>query len=332
MRKAIRVGLCVLISSLTLPAQTTSAEITGTITDASGALVAAAAVTVENLETGVKREAKTNEAGSYAVPSLQPGNYRVMVEASGFKPVNRSGIRLVVDQVARIDFQLEVGAVTETVEVTAEAPLLAQDPSSLVQVIDSSKIVNIPLNGRSPFRLVQLTPGVLGVPSTNGQFGDLPVNTMDDSIISINGGRAKTNEVLIDGIPSTTGFVNQMTTIPNVDATQEFKVQSSNLSAEFGRFTGGVINVSTRPGTNQLHGSVYEFMRNSAMDANEFFNKRSGNRVPAFRMNQYGFAAGGPVYIPKLIDGRNRTFFFTDFQGRSEEHTSELQSPKELVC
>ncbi|MCL5742309.1 MAG: carboxypeptidase-like regulatory domain-containing protein, partial [Acidobacteria bacterium] len=266
-------------------------------------------------QNGTKRETRTNETGAYTAPLLQPGSYRVTVQKDGFKPVSRGGVSLTVDQVARIDFRLEVGTVSETLDVTSQAPLLDQDTSSLGQVIDSSKILNIPLNGRSPFRLVQLTPGVLGVPSTNGQFGDLPVNTMDDSIISINGGRAKTNEVLIDGIPSTTGFVNQMTTIPNVDATQEFKVQSSNLSAEFGRFTGGVINVSTRAGTNELHGSLFEFLRNSAMDSNEFFNKRSGKDIPAFRMNQYGFAVGGPVVLPKLYNGKNRTFFFTDFQG-----------------
>lgn len=311
----VRLVAGVFLVSLCLPAQTTTAEITGKVTDAGGGVVAGASIIVLNTETGVRREADTNDAGIYAAPSLQPGSYRVTVQKSGFKPVSRTDIRLVVDQVARIDFRLEVGSMREAINVTADAPLLDQDTSSLGQVVDSAKIVNIPLNGRSPFRLVQLTPTVLGVPSANGQFGDLPVNTMDDSIISINGGRAKTNEVLIDGIPSTTGFVNQMTTIPNVDATQEFKVQSSSLSAEFGRFTGGVINVSTRSGTNELHGSLYEFLRNSAMDANEFFNKRSGNGTPAFRMNQYGFAAGGPVYVPKLYNGRNRTFFFTDFQG-----------------
>lgn len=211
---------------------------------------------------------------------------------------------------------MQVGSVTETIDVSTSAPLLDQNTSSLGQVIDRSKIVNIPLNGRSPFRLVQLTPGVLTVPSANGQFGDLPVNTMDDSIISINGGRAKTNEVLIDGIPSTTGFVNEITTIPNVDATQEFKVQSNNLSAEFGRFSGGVINVSTRSGTNELHGSLYEFLRNSAVDATEFFNKRAGSSAPPFRMNQYGFAVGGPVLLPKVYNGKNRTFFSPIFKER----------------
>ncbi len=314
-RKLLAFFTGVWLSGSILLAQTTTAEITGKITDRTGASVPAASVTILNTENGTKRETRSNDAGVYVAPSLQPGSYSVSVQKAGFAAVSRAGIILVVDQVARIDFQLEVGTVAENVRVTAEAPLLDQDTSSLGQVIDGAKIVNIPLNGRSPFRLVQLTPSVLTVPSTNGQFGDLPVNTMDDSIISINGGRAKTNEVLIDGIPSTTGFVNEITTIPNVDATQEFKVQSSNLSAEFGRFTGGVINVSTRAGTNELHGSLYEFLRNSAMDSNEFFNKRSGKGTPLFRMNQYGFAVGGPVYVPKVYNGKNRTFFFTDFQG-----------------
>ncbi|HEY3839868.1 MAG TPA: carboxypeptidase-like regulatory domain-containing protein, partial [Bryobacteraceae bacterium] len=304
-----------IIAAASVLAQTTTAEITGKVTDVSGGLVPAATVTILNTETGIKRETASNGEGVYAAPSLQPGNYRITVQKEGFRPVSRERITLVVDQVARIDFQLEVGAVTGSVEVTAAAALLEQDTSSLGQIIDGSKVTNIPLNGRSSVRLVQLTPTVLSVPSTNGQFGDVPVNTMDDSIISINGGRAKTNEVLIDGIPSTTGFVNQITTIPNIDATREFKVQSNNLSAEFGRFTGGVINISTRSGTNDLHGSVYEFLRNTDMDANEYFNQLSGNATPIFHMNQYGFAVGGPVFLPKIYKGRNRTFFFTDFQG-----------------
>lgn len=305
----------VLSAPALLSAQATSASISGRVTDPSGASVPDAQVSASNLDTGLKRDTRTNEQGNYSVPLLPPGSYRVTVTKQGFRPISRSGVTLTVDQAARLDFILEVGAVTETVEVVAAAPLLDQDTSALGQIIDNSKIVNIPLNGRSPFRLVQLTTNIMTAPSANGQFGDIPVNTMDDSIISINGGRAKTNEVLIDGIPSTTGVANQMTTIPSVDSTQEFKVQSNNLSAEWGRFGGGVINVSTRAGTNALHGSVFEFLRNDALDANEFFNKRAGRETPPFRMNQFGFALGGPVTLPKLYSGKDRTFFFADYQG-----------------
>jgi hypothetical protein len=304
-----------LMAGPALFSQTTTAEIVGKVADSSGALIPGASISIFNAETGTKRETATDTEGVYVAPSLQPGNYRVTVQKDGFRPVSREPVVLTVNQVARIDFQLEVGAVTENVQVAASSTLLDQDTSSLGQVVDGSKILNIPLNGRSSVRLVQLTPSVTSVPSANGQFGDIPVNTMDDSIISIGGGRAKANEVLIDGIPSTTGFVNQITTIPSVDATLEFKVQSNNLSAEFGRFSGGVINISTRYGTNDLHGSLYEFLRNTDLDANEYFNKLVGSPTPVFHMNQYGFAVGGPVYLPGIYRGRNRTFFFTDFQG-----------------
>ncbi|MCL5744687.1 MAG: carboxypeptidase-like regulatory domain-containing protein, partial [Acidobacteria bacterium] len=253
--------------------------------------------------------------GNYSAPLLPPGSYRLSVLKAGFRPLNRSGITLSVDQMARIDIVLELGTVSEAIEVTGAAPLVEQETSALGQVVDNSKVVNVPINGRNPFKLLQLTTNVVSMPSSYGQFKDIPVNTQDDAAFSINGGRAFTNELLIDGIPSTTGVANQITTIPNVDSTQEFKVQSSNLSAEWGRFGGGVINVSTRSGTNELHGSLYEFLRNSAFDANDFFNKRAGSDIPAFRLNQFGYAVGGPVVLPKLYNGKNRTFFFTDYQG-----------------
>ena len=315
----VRLSLSVLIVTLSflgsLRAQTTSAEVTGTVSDGSGAVVSQASVTVIDRDTGVKRQAESNNSGNYSIPLLSPGTYSISAQKQGFRTATRTEVSLQVAQVARVDFQLELGNVTESVEVTGQAPLLDQATSSLGQVVDSKQIVDLPLNGRSTFRLVQLTPGITGTPSSNGQFNDIPVNTTDDSIISINGGRAKTNPILIDGVPSTSGFVNQMTYIPSVDATLEFKVESSNLRAEYGRTGGGIINVTTRSGTNQLHGSLFEFDRNTVFDANEFFNKGASQPRPAFHMNQYGFALGGPVLIPKIYNGKNKTFFFTDFQG-----------------
>ena len=140
------------------------------------------------------------------------------------------------------------------------------------------------------------------------------MNTMDDSIISINGGRAKTNPILINGVPSTTGFANEMTYIPSVDATQEFKVEAV-IYRQSSKAGGGVINVTTRSGTNRLHGSLFEFLRNTNLDANELFNKSAGLQVPKFNMNQFGFALGGPVVVPKIYHGKDKTFFFTDYQG-----------------
>ena len=313
--KKLIISAMLLASVIALYGQGTSGQITGSVTDASGAVIAGATVAAVNDGTGLKRDAVTNEQGNYLLSPLPPGVYRVSVTKTGFRSVARTSLTLAVDQTVRMDIALELGTVSETVEVSATGAQVDQDTSALGQVIDGAKVLNMPLNGRSPIRLTQLTPNVAVAPTANGQFQDIPVNLMDDSMISINGGRARSNEVLVDGIPTTTGFVNVMTTVPNVDSTQEFKVQSNNLSAEWGRFGGGVINISTRSGTNQLHGSLYEFLRNDAFDANEFFNRGAGRDIPAFRMNQFGYSAGGPIVLPKIYNGRNRSFFFTDYQG-----------------
>ena len=295
--------------------QTTTAQLAGQVSDSSGAVIPGAAVAVTNMDTGIARNTTSNELGTFTVPMLQPGRYSLTVQQEGFKSATRPDIVLQVNQVARVDMVMEVGALSEAIEVVSSAPLLAQQTSSLGQVIDNTKIINMPLNGRSPFRLVLLTPGVTSTAAASGQFGDVSVNTNQDTDFSINGGQGHNAEVQIDGVPATAGIFNSITTIPSVDSTQEFKVESNNLSAEWGRFSGGVVNVSTRSGTNQLHGTLYEFLRNSAVDSNEFFNKKAGQPIPAFRMNQFGAAVGGPVKLGKLYNGHNRTFFFADYQG-----------------
>src|SRR4051794_4767861 len=287
-----------------LQAQSTTAQITGTITDPTGAAVPDARIAIANDATGLSRETTSGTSGAYAITLLPPGTYRVGVSRDGFKPIMQSGVELRVDQVARLDFAMQVGSMSERIEVTANAPLLDAETSSLGQVIDQARVVSLPLNGRMTFRLVQLTPGVLSPSGASGQFGDVSVGTFDDSNFSINGGRSQSNEVLIDGVPANTGFLNLFTTIPSVDATQEFKVQSNSSSAEYGRFGGGVLNVSTRSGTNELQGTLFEFLRNSLFDANDFFNNRAGRAIPTFRMNQFGVAAGGPVKLGRLYNGQ----------------------------
>ena len=298
-----------------LCAQSTTAQITGTVSDATGAGVPTAQITVAGDDNGLIRQTATATGGTFTVALLPPGKYHVTVVHEGFRPIARSGVELQVDQVARLDFSMQVGDVSDRVEVAADASLLESETSSLGQVIDQKRIEGLPLNGRMTFRLVQLTPGVSTPPGSNGQFGDISVGTFDDSNISINGGRSQSNAVLIDGVPANTGFLNLFTTIPSVDATQEFKVQSNGSSAEYGRFGGGVLNVSTKSGTNQIHGTLFEFLRNSKLDANEFFNNRAGRPIPAFRMNQFGVAMGGPIRLGRLYDGTNRTFFFTNYEG-----------------
>lgn len=297
-------------------AQQQTAALTGRITDSSGAILPNATVTISNAAHGVHVVVHSDERGMYTAPLLPPAEgYEITVSQSGFQEVKREGITLQVAQLAQIDLRLTVGAVTEMVTVTGAPPLLDTETSSVGEVIPTLAISGLPLNGRSSFRLIKLTPGVTFNQSANGQFGDVPVNTTWDTNFSISGGQAQSNEVLIDGIPSSVGFFNQITTIPTVDDTQEFKVQSNSLPAEYGRFGGGVVNVSTKSGTNQLHGTVFDFLRNSALDTNDYFDNKAGRKLPALKMNQFGAAVGGPVVIPHLYNGHDKTFFFADYQG-----------------
>lgn len=304
------------VCSPLLRAQQQTAQLTGKVQDSSGAAIPGATITVRDPAKAFVTLTKTNASGEYFLPLLQPADdYQVSVTMSGFKEDVRSNVSLQVAQSAKIDFVLQIGEDTQTVTVTGAQPLLDTQTSSIGQVITGQTVEDLPLNGRSTFRLIALTPGVVFNQSAYGNFGDVPVNTTFDTNFSINGGRAQSNEILIDGVPSSAGFFDQITTLPSVDATEEFKVETNNLSAQYGRYSGGAINVSTKSGTNGLHGAAFEFIRNSALDANNWFTKRAGKPNPPFKMNQYGGVLGGPVVLPKIYAGRDRTFFFLDYQG-----------------
>ena len=297
-------------------AQQLTAQLNGRILDAQGAAVPGATVTVSDPARGFSVSVTSNPNGDYVVPLLQPSDhYQVRVVRTGFQETVRNDLSLQVAQTARLDLTLQVGEVSQSVTVSGTPPLLDTQTSSIGQVITGQTIEDLPLNGRSTFRLIALTPGVTFNRSAYGQFGDVAVNSTFDTNFSINGGRAQSNEILIDGVPSSAGFFDQITTIPTVDDTQEFKVESNNLSAQYGRYSGGAVNVSTKSGTNALHGSVFEFLRNSAFDANDWFTKHAGNPIPPFKMNQFGGTLGGPIVLPKLYNGHDRTFFFVDYQG-----------------
>ena len=297
-------------------AQQQAASLTGQVTDASGASVPDAVVVVTDPTRGTKVSVTTNSHGDYQIPQLDPGDhYEINVTKSGFKQTVQHAVTLQVAQAAKIDFKMDLGEVTDSVTVASAPPQLDTQTSSLGQVITGRTVENLPLNGRSTFRLIALTPGVTFSQSAYGQFGDVAVNSTWDTNFSINGGRAQANEILIDGVPSSAGFFDQITTLPIVDETQEFKVESSNLSAQYGRYAGGAINVSTKGGTNNFHGNVFEFLRNSAFDANDWFNKRAGRPNIPFRMNQFGGTIGGPVSIPHVYSGHDRTYFFFAYQG-----------------
>lgn len=281
-------------------AQAGQSEVTGEVRDQAGAAVAQARVTAAEVSTGQSFTSTTGDGGVYAITNLKPGAYTIAVEAAGFKRLTREGVQLVTGERVRVDATLEPGAVSESVTVNAGASLLRTESGSLGQVIPNRKIVDIPLNGRNFLSLVALSPGV----------GQPPPTTAGPSFPRINGGRPRTNEYLFDGVSVLQPEPGQVAFFPIPEAIQEFKVEVNSPSAEFGRFNGGVVNLTTKSGTNDFHGSLFEFLRNEVLNArNLFAPKTAANpKKPVFRRNQFGFAAGGPIV-------RDKTFFFGDYQG-----------------
>ncbi|MCS7024942.1 MAG: carboxypeptidase-like regulatory domain-containing protein [Bryobacteraceae bacterium] len=284
------------------------ATLTGRVLDPSGAVVPGASITARSLATGISVTAETTSEGYYTIPALPPGRYELAVSKAGFTPVRQSGIELAVQQVARVDFTLRVGAVNETVEVHGQAPLLESESATLGQVIGNRQVTELPLLGRNTYALAMLVPGVRPSAGVN----NLVIDQISTVAYSINGQRASANEFLLDGAPNSAAAQNQPVVNANPDMVQEFKVETNNFSAEFGRAAGGVFNVVTRSGTNELHFSLYEFLRNDKLNANDFFANRSGVPRAPFRFNQFGGSVGGPVVIPRLYNGKNRTFFFAN--------------------
>lgn len=296
-----------------------SSQLTGTVTDSSGAVVAGAEVTVSGVATGSERKVATNELGYYTVPLLPPGEYRVTVQKEGFHQVTREGVRLEVNQTARLDFTLEVGAVTETVNVVGAAPLLDSDTSAIGQVIESKAIQDLPLNGRNFVQLAILGPGVTGV--GYGARGTIMSGTRPDDLrpgseLFSNGNREGSNNFLMDGADNNERLTLSIVLRPSVEAVREFKIQTNMFAAEQGRNSGTTVNVITKSGANDWHGSAYEFLRNDMFDAREYFASPDAP-TPAYRQNQFGGSFGGRIV-------RNKLFFFTNYEGfrKRRENTS----------
>ena len=311
--------LCLALSICSpLPAQVSTGEIAGAVLDASGAAVPKAKVTATNTETGTAvRTMLSGPAGGYIMTLLPPGSYTMSVESPGFRKVVQTGITLQVSQRIRLDFTLQLGQVTETVEVKEAAPLLESQSSSVGSTIGQQFVDELPLNGRNFVQLAILTPGVNGTGySTSGtiQSGARPDDRRPGTEIFSNGNREGSNNFLYDGVDNNERLIQLIVLRPPVEAIREFRVQTNMFSADVGRNSGAVVDVVTKSGTNDLHGSAFEFLRNSAMDARNFFNAK-GTPFPPFRYNQFGGSFGGPVVIPKVYNGKNRTFFFVDYEG-----------------
>jgi len=295
-----------LLSCVSLLFAGAEGSFTGRVTDQSGAVIVGATVQATNVETNVVSSVTTNAEGLYFIRGLLPGTYRIAVSKQGFRTAVKPNVILQVQDVIGLDFSLEVGSVTQSVTVTGGAPLIEAHTSEVGTVVERNVINTLPLNGRQFLDLAKLSPGVSsGNGGPQGGTSDLFTRPGHDSSLSVSGGRAQNNSFLLDGVQNTDVDVNAYILSPSVDSIQEFKVQTSNFSAEFGRSSSGQINVVTKSGTNTISGTVYEFLRNNALDARPFNNP---GPLPSFRQNQFGGTIGGPVL-------KNKTFYFGSYEG-----------------
>ena len=310
--------------------QSTFGSILGTVTDQSGAAIPGATVKLINLGTQVQQQTQTSRQGSYQFLNLLPGNYSVVVEKNGFKRLKRPLITVQVQEAVKVNAALSVGAVNQTVEVSSLAPLVQTQPGALSQLVQGKVVQQMPLNGRNVLNLITLSPGVVPQGSVSGnplgnQAGGVYTNNTGFGNYQIGGGMANQSAFYLDGVPLNTSYINSPALIPTQDAIQEFRVDTNAVSAEYGLFAGGVVNMATKSGTNQFHGSAYEYLRNKVLDANTYFNNQNGVSRPAFTQNQYGISLGGPIK-------RNKLFGFFSWEnfafrtGRSIETTVPTQA------
>ncbi len=328
----MKCSLCLLIwlsiLSTALRAQSTNATISGGVTDPSGHFIPQAQVQIVNDGTGVVYAAETNSLGLYMVPVLPPGTYHVQVSRPGFKTIIKADVTLNVQSALALNFSLPVGSTAESITIDAASALINTVDATVSTVVDRKFVESMPLNGRSFQDLIQMTPGVV----TQSPQTSAAVGYQGD--FSVNGTRTESNYYTVDGVAAAgageaiggpqaassgsiaaSSALGTSQSLLSVDALQEFRVTSSSYSAEFGRSPGGQFSFSTRAGTNQLHGTVFDYLRNDAFDANDWFNNYYGIRRPALRQNDFGGTIGGPVWIPKLYKGTNRSFFFASYEG-----------------
>lgn len=316
--KTTRPNLCLAVLALagTILAQSPNGTITGTISDTLGARVPNVEVVAKQTATGLTFRARSSEDGTYIIPAVPIGPVEIEATAEGFKHFRRTGLVLEVDQRMRLDIVLELGPVTESITVTAELPRVDTDDSTLGSIVEQERIEQLPLNGRHIFSLVQIVGGVQPVDRDMDGFAE--ITNQGFSQMRINGGPIYGNQIMLDGTSNTVPVHGEISVVPMVDSVKEFKVETNGLKAEYGQSSGGVINVVTKSGTNKITGSAYEFIRNDFFDARNFFavdkDPVTGRYNPMLRYDQYGATLGGPVWIPKIYNGRRKTFFYFGYE------------------
>src|SRR5262245_6470446 len=301
-------------AALLLHGQAFLGSISGIVTDATGAVIAGARVTVTDVERNTVFTAASNETGLYVVPRLPIGRYRIVVEKTGFRTHSIRDFSLAAEQRAAVDVSLAVGAEAVEVTVTAAAQLVESTTSTLSGTLPTKSITDLPLNNRNIFSLTSLLPGVFQTKTLSG---------VDDTFYGnhfiINGTQEATSDMILDGVSISVNHnvpnIPSISAIPSVEGVQEMKVLTNSFSAEYGRTGGGVVIMLTKSGTNALHGSAFEFLRNSIMDANNFFSNRNNLPLASFKRNQFGGSLGGPVVLPKLYNGTSKTFWFATYEG-----------------
>src|SRR5260221_11702924 len=293
MRKLVFGVVLGLLFSGVLQAQSAEASLTGRITDPNKAVVAGAIISVINSGTGIHYQGLTNETGTYYVSDLPPGRYRIEVEKLGFKAVIQSGVILNVQDALEVNFEMMLGSASESVTVEGVSPPLDMESSTVGTVVEQRKANELPLNGRNVFNLIVLPPSVIPQGSSTGT--PVGVNPFGWGNYQVSGSFGNQSAEDLDGQAADIGYINLPVLIPTQDSIQEFKVQTSNLGAEWGRFAGGVTNLRTKGGTNSFHGEAYEYIRNRVFNANNFFLKAAGEERPPWVQNQFGVEAGGPL-------------------------------------
>ena len=314
------VGLVLLLLAGSANAQVSTASVNGVIRDPNGAVIPGATIVLQNTATSVEHRSVSNSSGAYVILDITPGRYTIQANAPGFNPKKVAEFPLAVDQIATFDFSLALGSQSEVVTVDATAAQLNVTSAGLGTVIETKQVNELPLNGRNFTSLLALTPGVVPIMvgqsngmSGNGGFGAAVAIGTDYSFPAINGQTNRSDFFLMDGLYNYGAIESTYAVAPIIDAIQEFKVVSHTDNAEYGSVLGGVVNVVTKSGTNDLHGSGWEYVRNTVFDARSYF--LDPTRSNAFHQNQFGGSVGGPVVIPKLYNGRNKTFFFGAYQG-----------------